>query len=367
MRAPAALLGLAQASAAGTGIEALRDALRGKRPEPEWVGCNPARPEARVPLLRCGALRLEGLAEPAALRRMDAFSQRALLTGTLALREAGASREGPERTGLVVASAHGPLTTMFRYLDQVLDKGDGHGSPVLFAGSLHNAPVAYLSLLLGLRGPSLTVTGFHHAFARALDAALDWLDRDAVARVLLVADDEFHPVLGYGLRESGRCAADGRLRPLAFERASWVSGETCVAFVLERPEAGTPRWGLLGPPVPFRGPWPHPADAPAGTPVFLASRGDPEEGRGYAAALPIAAPVAAYAPLWGANPTSEAMTLAVAALSLADRTSFAVPDADGAPAGLSVAAPGPLEARAVQCCVMDDRSNGMRIAVRRDD
>jgi 3-oxoacyl-[acyl-carrier-protein] synthase II len=297
---------------------------------------------------------------------MDAFSQRALLTGSLALREAGASREGPERTGLVVASAHGPLTTMFRYLDQVLDKGDGRGSPVLFASSLHNAPAAYLSLLLGMRGPSLTVTGFHHAFARALGAALDWLARDAVARVVLIADDEFHPVLGYGLRGLGRCAPDGRMRPLAFDRASWVPGETCVAFVLERPGDEPSRWGRLGSPVPFRGPLPLAATAGAGAPVFLAARGDPDEGRGYAAALPIAAPVAAYSPLWGANPTSEAMTLAVAAVTLAERRLFPVPDADGLPDGLHVAEPGPLAAAAaVHCCAMDDRGNGVVIEVGR--
>jgi len=363
--ASAALLGLSQVSAAGTGIEALRDALRGKRPEPEWVACNPADPDARVPVLRCRPVSLESLAEPAVLRRMDAFSQRALLAGSLALREAGASREGPERTGLVVASAHGPLTTMFRYLDQVLDRGDGRGSPVLFASSLHNAPAAYLSLLLGMRGPSLTVTGFHHAFARALRAALDWLERDAVARVLLIADDEFHPVLGYGLRGLGRCAPDGRMRPLAFDRASWVSGETCVAFVLERPGDEPSRWGRLGSPIPFRGPLPRAATDDVGAPVFLAARGDPDEGWGYAAALPIAAPVAAYSPLWGANPTSEAMTLAVAAVTLAARTLFPVPDADGAPAGVQVAASGPSGATAIQCCCMDDRGNGVAIAIRR--
>ena len=365
MTACAALVGLSQVSAAGTGIEALRDALRGKRPEPEWVPCNPADPDARVPVLRCGAVRLESLAEPAVLRRMDDFSRRALLTGSLALREAGALQGGSERTGLVVATAYGPLTTMFRYLDQVLDKGDGRGSPVLFANSLHNAPASYLSLLLGLRGPSLTVTGFHHAFARALGAALDWLSRGDVARVLLIADDEFHPVLGYGLRGLGRCAADGRMRPLAFDRPSWVSGETCVAFVLERPGDDTPRWGRLASPIPFRGPLPQTTTEDARAPVFLAARGDPDEGRGYAATLPTAAPVAAYSPFWGANPTSEAMTLAVAAVSLAERTMFPVPDTDGLPDGLRVVQPGPSAASVVRCCAMDDRGNGENYRIAR--
>jgi len=366
MTGRAAIRGLSQVSAVGAGMQALRDALRGARPAPEQVPCNPADPADRVPVLRCPAAGGEALADPAVLRRMDAFSLRALLAATHALREAGEARDGPERTGLVVASGYGPLTTMFGFIDQLIDKGDSRGSPVLFAGSLHNAPAAYLSLLLGTRGPSLTVTGFHHAFARALGAALGWLERDAVGRVLLVADDEFHPVIGYGLQRLGRLAADGRMRPLAFEQASWVSGETCVAFVLERDGDGGACWGRVAPPVPFRGPLSLPAGADPRAPVLLAARGDPDEGRGYAAALPIAAPVAAYAPIWGANPTSEALTLAAAAVALAERTLFPVPDADGSPHGLSVAAPGPLRADAVHCCVLDAKGSGVRITLCRD-
>jgi hypothetical protein len=75
--------------------------------------------------------------------------------------------------------------------------------------------------------------------------------------------------------------------------------------------------------------------------------------------------VAAYSPLWGSNPTSESMTLAAAALALADRELYPSPDVEGAPAGLNIAPAGPFAADAVHCCVFDARENGVLITISR--
>ena len=75
---------------------------------------------------------------------------------------------------------------------------------------------------------------------------------------------------------------------------------------------------------------------------------------------------AAYSPLWGANPTSDAMTLAAAAVSLVERTLFPTHDEEDSPIGVNVAAPGPFTAAALHCCTMDARQNGMLITIRRN-
>lgn len=364
MSGRAALLGLSQVSAAGTGTAALREALGRAAPEPEWVPCSPSEPSLRVPVLRFRPAGDAGPADPAVLRRMDPFSRHALLAGSLALAETG-SGVAPERLGLVVATGQGPLATTFGFLDQLQDKGDNRGSPALFSGSLHNAPAAWLSIVLGLRGPSLTLGGFRQPFARALGAAVAWLDEGRAERVLLVAVDEFSPVVGYGLHGLGLSAKDGRMRPLAFAEPSVVPGETCVAFALGRAEKQPPKWGFVRAPLPLDAATAPLPDAAGDAPVFLAARGDPAEGAGYAA-IPADAPLAAPSPWWGANPTSEAMTVAAAALALADGALPAGPQAADAPPGRRVAAPGPFAARAVHACTMDARGCGARISLERE-
>jgi 3-oxoacyl-[acyl-carrier-protein] synthase II len=361
----ATILGLSQVSAVGTGVEALRRALCGARGQPEWIACDPARPEERIAVLRAQAGDVASLAEPGILRRLDGFALKALLAAKLAVRDAGEPNHAPERTGLIVATGHGPLTTAFGFLDQLIDKGDNRGSPVLFASSLHNAPAAQLSLLLGVRGPLMTLTGFAHVVARALGTALQWLDRDVADRVLVVAADEFHPVVGYGVQARGHGAPDGTMRPFALERPSLVPGETFVALVLERAGNASPRWGQVSMPRAMRGPLPPAFASDATTPLFLAARGDPDEAAAYAGILPVRAPVAAYSPLWGANPTSEAMTMAAAAMSIAAQTLYASPDDGELPAGLNRVVPGPAALPTIHCCVMSARGTGMLISITR--
>ncbi|MBI4705414.1 MAG: beta-ketoacyl synthase chain length factor [Deltaproteobacteria bacterium] len=363
----AAILGLGQLSAAGAGIGALRSALaRGVPIEPTRLPCTKGGPRQSFQLLRARTEGTEDLVPPRAARRLDDFSLRALCAAELALADAGFAIDRPERVGVIVATGWGAIVSSFGFLDAIIDKGDSLASPVCFAQSVHNAPASIVSATLGATGPILTVTGFSHAWPRALWIALDWIERGSVDLVLLGSAEQMHEGLASGLMGLGGWSEQGELRPLDLDRASYVPGETYTAMLLGRPaRAERPaKWGTVDEPIFFRDELP-PGDDEA--PLFLAACGDPREAEGYRRVVQCGAPVAAYGALWGANPTADALTVMAAAASLQAGMFYASPRAETASAGLAVLPAGPCgPGPVVRCCTIDGAGAGVVVAVRAD-
>lgn len=361
----AGILGLGQVSAAGAGLDALRRALAGATPRADWIATLPG--IEPLPFLRARASGLERFVQPRQLRRVDPFSQRALLAAFLALEDAGFRVEAPARVGAVLATGYGPLSTSFAFLDEVIDKGDGLGSPIHFANSVHNAPTALISTLLHVEGPILTLTGFAHAFAQAVSVALGWLERGEVDHAIVASADEVHPMLAYGVARLSGAAPTGELDPLDFARCGYVAGETFTAMLLGRP--GEARHATIEEPTPFAATAESAAGAAAtddDQTLFLAAQGDAREGQAYLAAASRAREVACYGALWGGSPTAEAMTILTAAISLSDGFFYTIPGHPKAATGLRLLAPGPLgERRAVRCVTLDAGGRGTSIMVRR--
>jgi 3-oxoacyl-[acyl-carrier-protein] synthase II len=293
---------------------------------------------------------------------MDSFAQRFLLASLLAWRDAGGSVEDPARVGIVVATGYGPLVTSFGFLNDIIELGDELGSPFLFSASVHNAPASVISSALGVQGPCLTVTAFAHAAARAIGVAFDWLEERQADRVLVAAGDEFHEVLGYCLLRIGDCPADGRIHPYDFERCTYVPGETFAAMVLARGDEGPAPWGYLERPSFFRGDRPSEVVARPG-PVFLSAKGEKAQGGAYRLLARAGRPVAAYTPLWGASPTSDAMTVLAAAVCLRDRTLYETPFAGDGGEDLQTAVTGPLADPYVHCVTRDLPGEGVVLTV----
>jgi 3-oxoacyl-[acyl-carrier-protein] synthase II len=133
----------------------------------------------------------------ARLRRADRFVRMAVNAALDAWTEArqAAGEVSPEEVGLILASGLGSHVRGFRFLDGILDFGDGAALPTDFSHSLHGAASAYIAELLGLRGPSLTITDFENGTARALLTAQLWLARGRCRRVLVGVVEELGEVL----------------------------------------------------------------------------------------------------------------------------------------------------------------------------
>jgi len=253
-----------------------------------------ARGPVAIAALRADASPLDRFVPRRSQRRMDSFSRMTALAACLALEDAGALADDHARLGVVVASGFGATGTTMALIDSIIEGGDACTSPIHFAGSLHNGPASGLSILLGAKGPSLTVSQFQLSAPSALMAARLWLEQGRVDRVLFGAVDELSDLIAYlqarrGELErppgpSGPCG-EGAAFCLLSTRAE--AREPCC--ILERAVTGA-------------------AAAPAATAglVFLS-------GEDCAGADPRARRLTA---LYGATPAAPAFDLAAAAILL---------------------------------------------------
>jgi len=132
------------------------------------------------------------------MRRADRFSKMAMLAAHDAWRDAGGKHPdagGP--VGIVVTTALGPHDTTFKFLDDILDYGDMAVSPTRFTHSVHNAAASYISMTIGIRGPTTTVTKFRTPFAEGLALADAWLQAERCRTVLVGYVEELSPAMEY--------------------------------------------------------------------------------------------------------------------------------------------------------------------------
>ncbi|MDO5536607.1 MAG: beta-ketoacyl synthase N-terminal-like domain-containing protein [Desulfovibrionaceae bacterium] len=123
------------------------------------------------------------------LRRMPIYARTGLAAAIGALEEAGAW-PCPEQTGLVIGTFFGCQKTSLDYVDSILDDGPRLSSPTSFSHAVNNMACGLLSLMLGLKGPCMTVCNQELSFAGALAAAGAMLLTGRCERVLCGALDE---------------------------------------------------------------------------------------------------------------------------------------------------------------------------------
>lgn len=309
MSAPVAIRGIGVAGGFGIGVEALQAALAGAAAPAEADGGGPG-------CRRADTAALEGFVDRKALRRMDTISRLAILGASLALRDAGVERVD-ERMGVVLATGYGPSGTTLAFLDSFIGSGDPCSSPTLFSSSVHNAPAANLSTLLGVTGPNLSVSQFEVSASSALLTAALWLEEGRTDRVLVGGVDEYCDVLGYcwarTFGEHG--AARSHPNPLDTRRQTARPGEGSAFLLLERPSAErraacvieSVRMGRAD-----RTPLPLPAERL----LVLGADGNRRCGGAYASVVPAGSRVTSFGHLWGSFPAATAFDAAAAAVLL---------------------------------------------------
>jgi len=138
-------------------------------------------------------------------RRLPRLERMALAAARQAL-----SPECERRSlALVFATGYGGLTSTVDFLESVASRGPEFGSPTAFYQSVHHSPAGQLSIALGLRGTSLTVSARELSGETALRVALTLLKTGRADKVLLVAADERSPSLDNGYRSYGVLAGEG--------------------------------------------------------------------------------------------------------------------------------------------------------------
>ncbi|HBA88220.1 MAG TPA: beta-ketoacyl synthase [Geobacter sp.] len=285
-----------------------------------------AQGELQLPAYRAETERLEQFVPKRALRRIDHYSKMALLGAYLALEDGGLLGSDLSRLGVVVASGYGATSTTFAFLDSIIGDGDICASPTHFANSVHNAAAANISIMLGAKGPSLTVSQFDMSVPSALVTARLWLAEARVDAVLFGAVDEASDLIGY--LQHRRCGPRhaGAIAPLAGGESS-VIGEGSAFLLLTRKD-DTPSYCSID--AVETGSLYHGEYSAPGDPLWLlGADGRRELCARYRAAVPAQSRVACYAPIYGSMPAAGAFDLAAAALILRSGRAYPIAGAAG--------------------------------------
>jgi 3-oxoacyl-[acyl-carrier-protein] synthase II len=180
----------------GCGLSSLEEAIR-KHPAPD-SDPTASGSSAEVSAVSAFTTRtdlLDKLIPPRTLRRVDHYARMAILASHLALEDAGMGNGLPENTGLIVATGMGPTANTLDLQAADVALTDLALSPILFSNSVQNAAAAYISMLLKLRGPILSINQYEMAVPLAFQTAIDWLEEGRTETVLVGSIDCFSKAL----------------------------------------------------------------------------------------------------------------------------------------------------------------------------
>lgn len=209
----ASIIGMGWVTPLGRDLTSVWTALKeGKKPEPMLLQ-SPIGGRS-VPILRVP----EGVARDAAsfprLRRSSTISHLAVAATLDAVAAARLTPEALKRTALVFTATDGGVVYTRKFYAEIVERGEGAGSPLLFPETVYNAPASHIAARLGLEGEVLTLVGDAAAGLSAIQAGcellcageadfcviaaaqeLDWITCEAYGRWGLIRDNENHAAL----------------------------------------------------------------------------------------------------------------------------------------------------------------------------
>ena len=233
-----AITGLGAVSAAGIGAGELWAGLLAGKPL-----CRSAPASARgIPVPgEAGVLgeisaRIDGVVAPRFLRRVSTITRYSLGAAKLALEESVGPGLPPGRlddTAVLLGTSYGSAAYHFEYYERLFRNGIKDASPLLFSESVMNAAPGHLSIVLGLRGPTLAVMGGEEAGLAAIADGIDRLRLQEAGAALAGGAEEYCDFVHAALASRGVLSGE-RAQPFSgAERGSFL-GEGAAVLVMER-------------------------------------------------------------------------------------------------------------------------------------
>ncbi|MBV9002439.1 MAG: beta-ketoacyl-ACP synthase II [Solirubrobacterales bacterium] len=179
------------------------------------------------------------------VRRLDRFSQLALVAAAEAIVDAGWEGElplDPLRIGCIIATGIGGIQTVELQHDVLRDRGAERMSPLGIPSQMPNAAAAAVSMKYGLKGQAFSVTSACSSGAHAIGCALRMIQYgDADAVVVGGAEATLTP-FGFGSFNAMQALSpSGMSRPFDARRDGFVMGEGAGMLVREEASAAAER------------------------------------------------------------------------------------------------------------------------------
>ncbi len=151
----------------------------------------PSRPEGyENDVLSVDATTLQDVAKIPRLRRSSVISHFAVAAALDALADFPLTEEELASLPLLFIAGDGSVVYTRRFFQDVVTRGPGAGSPLLFPETVYNAPASHVAAALGLRDEALTFVGDGAGALSAFASASALLQSRAGKRCLLVAAQE---------------------------------------------------------------------------------------------------------------------------------------------------------------------------------
>lgn len=178
------------------------------------------------------------------LRRMDRFTQYALVATFLALKDGKISleNEDKERIGVVLGSGIGGMETLEMEHLKLLEKGPRRVSPVFIPMMISNMASGHISIYYGLKGPSMVITTACASGTHAIGEAFRMIQRGicdliitggSEAAITPIALAGFSSMKALSTRNEEPSKAS---RPFDKDRDGFVMGEGAGILILEELE-----------------------------------------------------------------------------------------------------------------------------------
>ena len=349
------IAGIGIISTRGRGIDSLDIALRQGWVAPSQIkSCNDQ--NGFYPAYRVGKKTINDTNLFKKVRRADRFSKMAVLAAWDAVADSGIQINGKEPTiGIILATALGPHVTTFRFLDDIIDYDDSSVSPTTFSHSVHNAAASYISSLLNIRGPTITITQFTSPIHQALILAQAWLEEGRCKYVLTGCVDECGNAMEYICNQKLQIANDGKIKPFNFSASpSAVPGEGSLFFMTTLEKCQNKYCKIIQVSL-------ADYDIKENTDIYIIEAdGMAGDETSYRDALPVDVSIGGYAPIFGSMKIISAFHCAAGALMIKKQIKCACPVQEN-PYGLNVITKTKSSKIEQICCIRKNCVNGTNI------
>jgi 3-oxoacyl-[acyl-carrier-protein] synthase II len=170
-------------------------------------------------------------------RRLDRFSQLALVAAGEAVGQAGWGAEipfDPMRVGCVIATGIGGIQTVETQHDVMRDKGANRVSPLGIPAYMPNAAAAAVSMKHGLQGQTYGIVSACSSGGHALGTGLRMIQYGDADAVVAGGSEAALTAFGYACFNSMQALSPtGMSRPFDARRDGFVMGEAAGVLVLE--------------------------------------------------------------------------------------------------------------------------------------
>jgi 3-oxoacyl-[acyl-carrier-protein] synthase II len=179
------------------------------------------------------------------IRRLDRFSQLALVAAAEAVADAGwdgGHPYDPFRAGCIVATGIGGIQTVEAQLDVQRERGAERMSPLGIPSQMPNAAAAAISMKYGLKGQAFAVASACSSGAHGIGSALRMIQYDDADAVVVGGSEATLTTFGFGSFNAMQALSpSGISRPFDARRDGFVMGEGAAVLVLEEASAAQRR------------------------------------------------------------------------------------------------------------------------------